>query len=225
MVDTHSENNDSGYINSPDDNQAQKDHYLSDKFILGDDVAKWWFWGSLIWFPIFATFGFILAIKFFQPYFLSDAAYLTFGRIRPSHVNGVLFGFVSSGLIGGMFWAVPRLVDTPLYSPKMGKLSAALWNFALITGILLILFFGDTQGREYAELPWVIDILIETVLLMILLNLLLTFGRRKEKKLYVSTWYYTGTFIWFPILYFIGNVMWRPPEGAVMGLQDSIFNW
>jgi cytochrome c oxidase cbb3-type subunit I/II len=210
---------------SDDDNNKQESEYLADKFLPGDDAAKWWFWGSLIWFPLFATLGFILAIKFFQPYFLSDAAYLTFGRIRPAHVNGVLFGFVSSGLIGGMFWAVPRLVNTPLYSAKMAKVSAALWNIALITGISMIVFLGDTQGREYAELPWIIDILIETVLLSILLNLLLTFGRRSEKKLYVSTWYYTGTFIWFPILYFIGNVMWRPPDGAVMGISDSIFNW
>jgi cytochrome c oxidase cbb3-type subunit I/II len=30
---------------------------------------------------------------------------------------------------------------------------------------------------------------------------------------------------WFPIVYFIGNVMWRPPSGALFGLTDGIFNW
>lgn len=202
-----------------------KSEYLSDKFLPGDDAAKYWFLGSLIWFPIFATLGFILAIKFFQPYFLSDAAYLTFGRIRPAHVNGVLFGFVSSGLIGGMFWSLPRMVNTPIYSARLAKLSAIFWNFSLLTGILMILFLGDTQGREYAELPWIIDVLIMITLLLILYNILSTFGRRVEKKLYVSTWYYTGTFLWFPIVYFIGNVMWRPSSGALEGITDSIFNW
>ena len=203
----------------------EENHNLAEKFVEGDDAAKIWFYGSLIWFPIFATLGFIMAIKFFQPYFLSDSAYLTFGRIRPAHVNGVLFGFVSSGLIGGMFWAIPRLVNTPIYSAKLAKLSALLWNFGIIVGIIMIMFFGDTQGREYAELPWIIDVLIMITLLLILLNIMLTFGRRKEKKLYVSTWYYTGTFIWFPVVYFIGNVMWRPPSGALVGITDSIFNW
>ena len=56
-------------------------------------------------------------------------------------------------------------------------------------------------------------------------NILLTLGRRVEKKLYVSTWYYAGTFLWFPIVYFIGNVMWKPPEGALTGVVDAIFNW
>lgn len=99
------------------------DHYSQEerKYIAGDRAVKFWFLGALIWFPLFTTLGFILAIKFFQPYFLSDAAYLTFGRIRPAHVNGVLFGFVSSGLIGGMFWAVPRLVNTPIFSAKLAK--------------------------------------------------------------------------------------------------------
>ncbi|NJD53650.1 MAG: c-type cytochrome [Candidatus Methanoperedens sp.] len=179
----------------------------------------------MVWFPIFATFGFILAIKFFQPYFLSDAVYLTFGRIRPSHVNGVLFGFVSSGLIGGMFWAIPRLVNTPIFSARLAKMAAIMWNGTLVGGILLILFFGQTQGREYAELPWIADVFIMLTLLLILYNILATLSRRVEKKLYVSTWYYTGTFLWFPILYFIGNVMWRPSTGAITGITDSIFNW
>lgn len=204
---------------------GKDNEYLAEKFQEGDDVVKYWFWGSLIWFPIFATLGFILAIKFFQPYFLSDAAYLTFGRIRPAHVNGVLFGFVSSGLIGGMFWAIPRLVNTPIYSPRLGKLSAILWNFSIIAGIVMILFFGQTQGREYAELPWIIDVLIIIDLLFILYNIVFTLGKRNEKKLYVSTWYYAGTFMWFPIVYLIGNVMWRPSTGALVGITDSIFNW
>ncbi len=204
---------------------SSREENIADRFIEGDNAAKYWFLGSLIWFPIFATLGFILAIKFFQPYFLSDAAFLTFGRIRPAHVNGVLFGFVSSGLIGGMFWAIPRLVNTPIYNARLAKLSAVLWNLALLAGIILILFFGDTQGREYAELPWSVDALIMLTLLLILYNILSTLGRRVEKKLYVSTWYYTATFIWFPIVYFIGNVMWRPPSGSLEGITDSIFNW
>ena len=48
---------------------------------------------------------------------------------------------------------------------------------------------------------------------------------RHEKKLYVSAWYYAGTMIWFPIVYFVGNVMWHPATGALNGNTDAIFNW
>ena len=81
----------------------------------GDKAAKFWFLMSVIWFPIFATFGFLLAVKFFFPEFLGTESWLTFGVIRPAHTNGVLFGFVSSGLIGTMLW-IPRVSVLPNFS-------------------------------------------------------------------------------------------------------------
>jgi len=65
----------------------------------GDKAVKWWLIAAGLWFPFFTLFGFFLAIKFFEPGFLGNAIWDTFGRIRPAHTNGVLFGFVSSGLI------------------------------------------------------------------------------------------------------------------------------
>jgi cbb3-type cytochrome oxidase subunit 1 len=46
---------------------------------------------SLFWLILFTRFGLILAVKFFAPEFLGQSAYLTFGRVRPMHVNGVAF--------------------------------------------------------------------------------------------------------------------------------------
>ena len=189
-----------------------------------DSVSKLWFYFSLLWFPIFTVFGMIMAIKFFVPTFLVDSAWLTFGRIRPAHVNGLLFGFLSSALIGIMYYVVPRLCSTSLYRPKIGKLAAALWNVGVIAGVLLVLM-GETQAREYAEMPWFIDIAIMVTLILIGINVLGTVLKRKERKLYVSLWFYVGIMLWFPIVYFIGNVMWHPPTGALFGLTDSIVNW
>jgi cytochrome c oxidase cbb3-type subunit I/II len=189
-----------------------------------DSAARWWFILAMTWFPLFASFGFIMAIKFFFPDFLGGPETLTFGRIRPFHVNGLLFGFISSGLLAAMVWTVPRLCFTPLYLPWLAKTAAVLWNGAVLAGVLLILT-GDTQGREYAELPWPIDVAIIVTLLVLIFIVYGTLRRRKEKKLYVTLWYYAGTLVWFPILYFIGNVMWRPPSGALNGVTDAIFNW
>src|SRR4030042_5542554 len=98
------------------------------EFKEGDRVAKTWFLFSALWFPLFATFGFLMAVKFFFPTFLSGSEWDTFGRIRPSHVNGVLFGFVSSGLLGAMFWVTPRLCARGLYRAKLALLAPFLWN-------------------------------------------------------------------------------------------------
>ncbi len=189
-----------------------------------DSVARLWFIFAMIWFPVFTTFGLILAIKFFVPTFLVDTAWLTFGRVRPAHVNGLLFGFLSSGLIGVMYYIVPRLSNAPLYKPYIGKLSAAFWNFGVLAGVLMIMG-GDTQAREYAEFPWIIDVVIMITLILIGFTILGTIVKRKERKLYVSLWFYAGIVLWFPIVYFIGNVMWRPPTGALFGLIDAVFGW
>ena len=189
-----------------------------------DSVAKYWLYSAVLWFPIFATFGMIMAIKFFVPTFLVDSAFDTFGRIRPAHVNGLLFGFLSSGLIGAMYYVAPRLSHVSLYKPILGKISAVLWNVGVLAGVLLIMS-GDTQAREYAEFPWIIDVMIMTTLIIIGITIIGTIIKRKERKLYVSLWFFAAIFLWFPTVYFIGNVMWRPPSGALFGLTDAIVNW
>jgi cytochrome c oxidase cbb3-type subunit I/II len=189
-----------------------------------NSVAKYWFCAAILWFPVFTTFGLIMAIKFFVPTFLVDSAFDTFGRIRPAHVNGLLFGFLSSGLIGAMYYVIPRLANVSLYKPAVGKLSAVLWNGGVLAGVLLIMA-GDTQAREYAEMPWPVDIAILVTLVLIGITVVGTIMKRRERKLYVSLWFFAAIFFWFPIVYFIGNVMWNPPSGALSGLTDAIFNW
>ena len=195
----------------------------------GNRAVKWWFIASAIWFPLFTLFGFIMAIKFFEPGFLGNAVWDSFGRIRPAHVNGVLFGFVSSGLIGSMFYVIPRLCGGQLRRANLAKWVAVLWNVNLFVGILFILFgsspWFSSQGREYAELPWVNDVVVEIGLLSIAFIVFDNILHRSERKMFSSLWYYGLTFLAFPAVYFIGNVMWQLPQGALNGTIDSIFNW
>jgi cytochrome c oxidase cbb3-type subunit I/II len=197
---------------------------LINQFDEADKIAKYWFMFSMLWFPLFTTFGLILAIKFFYPTFLVDAEWTTFGRLRPAHVNGALFGIVSSGLIGAMFYIVPRLSARPLYKPTLARITPFLWNIAVLSGVIMIIL-GNTQAREYAELPWIIDVGVMITLGIMAYVILGTIMTRREHKLYVSLWFFAGTMLWFPIVYFIGNVMWNPPTGALEGIIDAIFGW
>ena len=190
----------------------------------GDRAVRHWIIWSVIWFPLFALFGFTLALKFFQPEFLTGAAWTTFGRVRPAHVNGVTFGFLSSALVAAMFYILPRLCRAPLRHAGLAKALAWLWNLAVVAGTLLLLG-GHSQGREYAEFPWIVDVAVLAVLLLMAWVVFGTLKWREERKLYVSTWYYAGTMLWFPVVYLIGNVMWKVPGGALSGTTDAIFNW
>ena len=106
----------------------------------------------------------------------------------------------------------------------MGNIAAILWTLAVLAGIILLLL-GYSQGREYAEMVYGIDVAVIVVCILNIINLYMTISKRVEQKLYVTLWYIAGTLIWFPMLYFIGNVMWNPPSGSLTGINDSIFNW
>ena len=123
-----------------------------------------------------------------------------------------------------MYYITPRLSRKSLFQPLIGKASAVLWNVAVLAGVLLILS-GDTQAREYAEMPWVVDIAIVITLILFGITIIGTIIKRRERKLYVSLWFFAAIFLWFPIVYSIGNVIWNPPSGALYGLTDAIVNW
>jgi cbb3-type cytochrome oxidase subunit 1 len=104
---------------------------MTDRQYQEHSSAKNFILSSIFWLILFTTFGFIVAIKFFAPEFLGQASFLTFGRMRPMHVNGVTFGFLSTGLIGIAYYIIPKLTGTKLYSEKLDNLTAILWDLAI----------------------------------------------------------------------------------------------
>jgi cbb3-type cytochrome c oxidase subunit I len=179
---------------------------------------------AAVWLVIGTLMGLVLAIEFVFPDFAGGIPWLVFGRLRQAHVNTVLFAWLSGAMMGAWLYIVPRLTGRKIFSELLGHFSSVAWNVALLFGIVSILI-GRTQSREYAELIWVVDVAVMAVLLANAVNILMTIHRRVEPKLYVSLWYIIATVVLFPILYFIGNVMWNPPTGAITGINDTIINW
>ena len=197
-----------GYYGSEGDNSAALTFLLSATVLLVVGVSM----------------GFILALEFVFPDLARGIPWLVFGRLRQAHTNTVMFAFLSTGMMGLWYYIVPRLTGRKLWSELLGNITVALWVLATIFGITLLLL-GYSQGREYAEMIYAVDVLVMIVLVLNLINLYMTISKRVDQKLYVSLWYIIGTLIWFPMVYFIGNVMWNPVTGSLTGINDSIFNW
>jgi Cbb3-type cytochrome oxidase, subunit 1 len=168
--------------------------------------------------------GLAMAVELVAPDLLGNISWLVFGRIRPIHVNLVLFGFATSGFLGAAFYFLPALLHTEIYSEKLGLATIGLWNIILVSGVVT-LAMGHTQAREYAELIWPIDILVVIFFGLLFYNLMMTVKQRKEPLLYVSIWYALASVILTGIVYFVGNVMWVPWTGAMTGMPDAITLW
>ena len=179
---------------------------------------------SAFWFAVATTFGMIAAGYLIAPDFLANIEYIHFGRVRPMHINAVLFGFVTPGLLAVAFYYFPKMLRTELFSHKLGVISAVFWNIMVAAGVISI-SMGYTQGREYAELPWAVDIMVVICFVMVVINILMTIRQRKERILFVSIWYVTAAVVLTSVTYCLGNVIWKPDTGALQGIPDAILLW
>ena len=164
------------------------------------------------------------ATELIAPDLSHNISWLVFGRVRPIHVNLVLFGFVTPGLLASAFYFLPRLLQTEIYSERLGLMTAGLWNITLVAAVIS-LATGHSQGREYAELIWPIDLLVVACFGLVCFNLFMTVKRRQEPLLYVSVWYVCAAVILTSVTYCIGNVIWQPNSGALVGIPDAIILW
>ena len=176
------------------------------------------------WFAAATSFGLIGASYLIAPDFLANIEYIHFGRMRPMHINAVLFGFVTPGLLAAAFYYFPKLLRTELFSEKLGVVTAIFWNITVAAGMIGI-STGHTQGREYAELPWSVDIMVVISFSLVVFNLLMTIRRRQEPILFVSIWYTAAAVILTSLTYCLGNVIWKPDTGALLGISDAILLW
>jgi cytochrome c oxidase cbb3-type subunit I len=187
-------------------------------------TVKAYFLSSAFWFVAGTTAGLINATHMAAPDLLGNISWIVFGRLRPMHTNMVIFGFVGSALLGTAQYLIPTLLRSPLFSEGIGKVSAAIWNLAVVTGTIT-LSLGYTQSREYAEWIWPVDILVLLAMGLIFFNLFQTARRREEKLFYVSNWYVFASLIFTFFIYFFGNAVWNPSTGAITGMPDAILAW
>ena len=113
-------------------------------------IRGWLGWG-LVWLLVTPTVGVVVSTKFNFPDFLGDHPWLTFGRLRPIHVNGVIFGAFSTLFIGLSYYIVPRLAGVRVWGERWGVPLLLLWNVNLVLGFVSLAtgwpWGGTAAGR------------------------------------------------------------------------------
>lgn len=174
---------------------------------------------SVIWLLVASVAGLIASIKLHSPDWLNQYGWITFGRIRPIHLNLVAYGWCSLAGIGVSLWLIPRLLKTQLVGAKYAIAGGALWTIGVFLGAVSIAL-GYSDGLEWLEFPWQIDVLLVIGGGLVGLPVLMTLLNRKVDHLYVSVWYIAAGLLWFPVLFLIGNIPYLH-----FGVQQASMNW
>lgn len=185
-----------------------------------DTTAKLFILSSVLYFVIVGVVALIVAAKFVMPSFLGSVQYLTYGRMRPLHVNGMLFGWLLAADMGLMYYVVPRLCGVKLWSEKFGIATAALWNLIILSAVVSFVM-GWNQGWEYAELPFLLDVAVVIAWVSFGINIFMTIMNRKYTQMYVSLWYAMGTILWTAFVYLTGNFATL----FTTGVNQANLNW
>ena len=152
----------------------------------------------------------------------------SFGRLRPLHTNAVIFAFTGNALFAGIYYSLQRLLKTRLWSDKLSTVHFWGWQ-AIIVSAAVTLPLGYTEGKEYAELIWPIDLAIAVVWLAFAANFFGTVAIRKVKHLYVAIWFYMSMVITITVLHVVNNLA-MPASltrsyPVFAGLTDALVQW
>ncbi|OQX06852.1 MAG: cytochrome C oxidase Cbb3, partial [Desulfobulbaceae bacterium A2] len=191
------------------------------------DVVKGFTFSALLWGTVTVILGILISSQLVFPQ-LNFAPFLTFGRLRPLHINAGAVGFGIGAIFGLFYYITQRLTGTPLLFPKLARAHLWLFNLAVVLAALSLLA-GMNTTKEYAELEWPLDLVVVILWVMFAINVLGTIYMRKQLHLYVSLWYIIATIVAVAVLYIINNlaipVGWNKSYSIFAGVNDANVEW
>ncbi len=195
-----------------------------------DSPTKFGIVAAMVWAVVGMAVGDWVAWLLAYPEWTFDAAWASFGRLRPVHTSGVIFGFGGNALIATSFYVMQRTSRARLpdqLTPWFVLFGYNLFCIIAATGYLM----GVTQSKEYAEPEWYADIWLVIVWVTYFVLYLRTLNRRKEPHIYVSNWYYLAFILVVAMLHIVNNlavpISWGSAKSYSLfsGVQDAMTEW
>jgi cytochrome c oxidase cbb3-type subunit I len=191
-------------------------------------VVKQFAVATVVWGVVGMLVGLIIAAQLAWPALNFDIPWLTYGRLRPLHTNAVIFAFGGCALFATSYYVVQRTCQVRLFSDALASLTFWGWQLVIVAAAIS-LPLGYTQGKEYAELEWPIDLLIAIVWVSYAVVFFGTLLKRKTSHIYVANWFF-GAFILTVAILHIVNSAAMPATmtksySAYTGVQDAMIQW
>ncbi|CDX12384.1 Cytochrome c oxidase polypeptide I; fixN homolog [Mesorhizobium plurifarium] len=184
---------------------------------------------TVFWGVVGMLVGLVIALELAYPQ-LNIEPWFNFGRLRPLHTSGVIFAFGGNALLCTSMYVVQRTSRARLFGGNLAWF--VFWGYQLFivmaaTGYLL----GITEGREYAEPEWYLDLWLTVVWVAYLILFLGTILKRKEPHIYVANWFYLSFIVTIAMLHVVNNLsmpvsfLGSKSYSAFSGVQDALTQW
>jgi cytochrome c oxidase cbb3-type subunit I/II len=198
-----------------------------EKFNYDNKIVRNFAYATVMWAAVGMLVGLWIALQLVFPA-LNITQYFSFGRLRPLHTNAVIFAFVGNGIFMGVYYSLQRLCKARMFSDKLSYIHFWGWQLIIIAAAIT-LPIGLTQGAEYAELIWPIDLAITVIWVIFGWNMFGTIIKRREKHLYVAIWFYIATFVTVAVLHLVRSgelpYTWLKSYSFYSGVQDALVQW
>ena len=201
--------------------QALSNTY-NDKVVLQFSIA------TVVWGIVGMLVGVFIAAQLYWPTLGEGIPWLSYGRLRPLHTNAVIFAFGGSALFATSLHVVQRTCHVRLLSDRLAAFVFWGWQLVIVAAAIT-LPLGITQGKEYAELEWPIDLLIAVVWVCYAILFFGTIAKRKVKHIYVANWFYGAYIITITLLHIVNNLaipagLWKSYP-IYSGAVDAMVQW
>ena len=199
-----------------------------DSGVYSDTVVRLFALAAVIYGVIGMLVGVIIAAQLTWPELNLGISFLSYGRLRPLHTNAVIFAFGGCTLFATSYHIVQRTCQTRLFAPALAMFTFIGWNIVILAAVVT-LPLGMTQGKEYAELEWPIDLLIAVVWVSYAVVFFGTVGTRKVRHIYVANWFFGAYILAVALLHIVNSVAipvsLTKSYSAYAGVQDAMIQW
>jgi cytochrome c oxidase cbb3-type subunit I/II len=219
------------------------------QFVYDDAIVRKFTFAIVLWGVVAMLAGLVIALELVLPVaaeftvggirpfgwigtplaFLYETSWLNFGRLRPLHTNAAIFAFAGNAIFAAVYYSTQRLCKARMWSDRLSNLHFWGWQ-TIIVAAAITLPLGITQGKEYAELEWPMDLAIAVVWLGFFgVNFFMTLINRRERHMYVALWFYIATIATVTVLHVFNSLVIPASlfksSSVYAGVQDAMVQW
>ncbi|EGD59122.1 cytochrome c oxidase, cbb3-type, subunit I [Novosphingobium nitrogenifigens DSM 19370] len=195
-----------------------------------DEPIRWGVIATVFWGMAGFLAGLYIALELAFPALNLGLEFINFGRLRPLHTSAVIFAFGGNALIATSYYVVQRTCRARLAFPGLARF--VFWGYQLFivlaaTGYLM----GITQGKEYAEPEWYVDLWLTIVWVAYLVVFVGTILKRSEPHIYVANWFYLSFILTVAMLHLVNNAsipisfFGSKSISVYAGVQSALVQW